>query len=72
MTLDDDLVKKVDRVAKRLRTTRSAFTRQALREALAKYSAARLEQKHRRGYERHPAGNNEFAVWGTEHAWGDE
>ena len=41
MTLDDDLVKAVDRVSKQLRTSRSAFTRNALREALARH---RLEQ----------------------------
>ena len=35
MTLDEDLVKAVDRVSKELNTTRSAFTRKALREALA-------------------------------------
>ena len=34
MTLDENLVKAVDRAAKKLRTTRSAFTRQALRSAL--------------------------------------
>ncbi|UCC54973.1 MAG: ribbon-helix-helix protein, CopG family, partial [Anaerolineaceae bacterium] len=30
MTLDDDLVKKVDAIANELHTTRSAFTRDAL------------------------------------------
>jgi hypothetical protein len=34
MTLDDDLVKAVDRVSKQLKTNRSSFTRMALREAL--------------------------------------
>lgn len=37
MTLDDDLVKAVDRVSKELNTNRSAFTRKALREALSRY-----------------------------------
>ena len=72
MTLDDDLVKAVDRVSKRLHTSRSAFTRKALREALSQYSLEQLERKHRQGYERHPVAADEFSVWETEQAWGDK
>ena len=72
MTLDDDLVKAVDRISKELCTSRSAFTRKALRDALARYNLEQLEHKHRRGYERHPAATDEFSVWETEQTWGDE
>ena len=72
MTLDDDLVKAVDRVSKELNTSRSAFTRKALKEALARYKLEQLERKHRRGYEQNPVATDEFSVWETEHAWGDE
>ena len=72
MTLDDDLVKAVDRVSKELCTSRSAFARKALRDALARYSLEQQEQKHRRGYERRPVAADEFSVWETEQAWGDE
>jgi len=72
MTLDDDLVKAVDRVSKELCTSRSAFARKALRDALARYSLEQLERKHRRGYERHPVAADEFSFWETEQAWGDE
>jgi predicted transcriptional regulator len=72
MTLDEDLVQAVDRVSKQLNTSRSAFTRKALREALARYSVEQLERKHRKGYERQPVGADEFSVWETEQAWGDE
>ena len=72
MTLDDDLVKAVDRVSKELHTSRSAFARKALREALVRYSREQLERKHRRGYERYPVTADEFSVWETEQAWGDE
>ena len=34
MTIDEDLIAQVDRAARRLKTTRSGFTRQALRDAL--------------------------------------
>jgi metal-responsive CopG/Arc/MetJ family transcriptional regulator len=72
MTLDDDLVKTVDRVAKGLHTTRSAFTRSALRAALARQAIGELEQKHRTGYERYPVTGDEFSVWDGEQTWGDE
>jgi len=63
MTLDDNLVKAVDRVSKELCTTRSAFARKALRDALARYSLEQQEQKHRQGYERHPISPDEFLVF---------
>ena len=72
MTLDDDLVKAVDRVSKELSTSRSAFARKALRDAIARHNLEKLERKHRRGYEQHPVASNEFSVWETEQAWGDE
>ena len=72
MTLDDNLVKAVDRVSKELHTSRSAFTRKALQDALDRYKIEQLERKHRRGYEQNPVAADEFAVWETEQAWGDE
>jgi metal-responsive CopG/Arc/MetJ family transcriptional regulator len=72
MTLDDDLVTEVDRVSKELRTSRSAFARKALRDALARFTLEQLERKHRRGYERYPVAVDEFSVWETEQAWGDK
>lgn len=72
MTLDDELVKEVDRVVKRLHTNRSAFTRNALREVLARYSIEQLERKHRQGYERHPVAVDEFSAWEREQVWGEK
>jgi metal-responsive CopG/Arc/MetJ family transcriptional regulator len=72
MTLDDDLVAAVDRVSKELRTSRSAFARKALRDALTRCTLEQLERKHRRGYKRYPVAVDEFSVWKTEQAWGDE
>lgn len=60
MTLGADLVEAVDRAAEQLGTTRSAFTRDALRRALARLREERLERKHRLGYERHPVKPGEF------------
>ena len=72
MTLDDDLVEAVDRVSKQLQTSRSAFTRKALREALARHNIEQLELRHRQGYEQQPVATDEFSVWENEQAWGDE
>ena len=72
MTLDDDLVKKVDAIANELQTTRSAFTRDALRGAVQQYNIRCLELKHRQGYAVHPVNEEEFSVWEKEQNWGDE
>jgi len=71
MTLDADLVIAVDQAAKKLHTTRSAFTRRALREALEKLKVSGQEVRHRRGYEQRPVKDGEFDVWESEHAWGE-
>ena len=71
MTLDENLVKAVDHAAKKLGTTRSAFTREALRSALKEVRIRELESKHREGYKRKPVKRGEFSDWETEHVWGD-
>ena len=72
MTLEDDLVEDVDRVSKQLNTSRSAFTRKALREALSRYKIEEMERAHSQGYKQHPVNSDEFSVWEDEQAWGDE
>jgi len=72
MTLDESLVREVDKAAKRLGTTRSAFARKALREALKRLDLNDLEQKHRDGYARHPVTRRELAVWEGEQVWPDD
>lgn len=72
MTLDDDLVNMVDKIVKDLNTSRSAFTRQALRKAIDLYNIKKLENEHRKGYERFPVTSHEFSVWEDEQNWGGE
>jgi metal-responsive CopG/Arc/MetJ family transcriptional regulator len=72
MTLDEDLVTKVDGVVKRLRTTRSAFTRDALWTAIRQVRVKELEDKHRQGYRSKPIAPEEFSSWDSEQKWGDE
>lgn len=71
MTLDQSLVEAVDGAAQGLGTTRSAFTRKALTDALERLRIEALEKRHRRGYERHPVRPDEFGDWETEQAWPD-
>jgi metal-responsive CopG/Arc/MetJ family transcriptional regulator len=71
MTLDDDLVEAVDKVIKDLKTTRSSFTRSALRDAIKRYHIRSLEEQHRKGYEKHAVKRGEFSIWEKEQKWGD-
>lgn len=69
MTLDEDLIERVDRAVRRLKTTRSAFTRQALQEALKHIQTLQREAQHRRGYAAYPVNGDEFSAWANEQAW---
>ena len=71
MTLDDELVATVDQVVRELKTTRSAFTRKALRNAVKQVNVRQLEKKHEKGYRQSPTGKTEFSVWESEQEWGD-
>ncbi len=72
MTLDEELIELVDKIVKELKTTRSSFTRKALREAIEQLNIKRLEERHRKGYELIPVSKFEFSVWEKEQDWGDE
>jgi metal-responsive CopG/Arc/MetJ family transcriptional regulator len=71
MTLDENLVKAVDSAARKLGTTRSGFTREALRSALKEVRVKELESKQREGYRRKPVKRGEFSDWESEQIWGD-
>jgi metal-responsive CopG/Arc/MetJ family transcriptional regulator len=66
LTLDDQLINAVDTVVKKLHTTRSAFTRFALKEALKTVRLQLQVQRHRKGYEQYPVQKDEFSVWEKE------
>ena len=71
MTLDDNLVSAVDDIVKKLKTTRSAFARKALKDAIRQVNINMLEKKHKKGYERYPVSKTEFSDWESEQEWGD-
>ena len=72
MTLEEELVRSVDQAARKLHTTRSAFTRSALREALHQMKTRHMEEQHRRGYRIHPPTPGELSTWEKEQVWGDQ
>ncbi|HEV7427349.1 MAG TPA: CopG family transcriptional regulator [Thermoanaerobaculia bacterium] len=69
MTLDEDLIERVDEATRQLKTTRSAFTREALNAALKRMTTLEHEAQHRRGYEAAPEGRDEFSDWAAEQVW---
>ncbi|NJN46570.1 MAG: ribbon-helix-helix protein, CopG family [Candidatus Competibacteraceae bacterium] len=71
ITLEDELVQAVDQMAGQLNLSRSAFTRDALRAALAKLELQAREQQHRRGYLQQPVTSGEFDDWEDQQVWGD-
>jgi metal-responsive CopG/Arc/MetJ family transcriptional regulator len=66
MTLDEQLVEQVDRAARKLRKSRSAFARDALRDALSRLPALEKERRHRQGYKTSPVTRGEFDDWAKE------
>ena len=69
MTLDEDLITAVDRIATQMGSTRSAFTREALRQAIKQIELEEKERKHREGYARQPVSSEEFSDWKDEQVW---
>jgi len=50
MTLDETLLKEVDKIVKKRHTTRSAFTRKALLNSIKEERIQELEEKQIKGY----------------------
>lgn len=71
LTIDAELVERVDAYVKQLGTTRSAFAREALREALRRLDEKELEEQHVAGYQREPVSPGEFDVPDADLAWDD-
>jgi metal-responsive CopG/Arc/MetJ family transcriptional regulator len=69
MTLDEDLLDRIDKVIHKLKTTRSAFLRESAQYYLERLRIKKLEQKHREGYLRLPVKTGEFNVWEDEQIW---
>jgi metal-responsive CopG/Arc/MetJ family transcriptional regulator len=72
MTIDETLLQQVDQTVEDIGTSRSAFIREALEQALHRYHIRQLEEQDAAGYIRIPAQASETEEWVTEQSWEDE
>lgn len=71
MTMEESLIKEVDKMAKLSGKTRSAFTREALIKAISDIKENVLGKKQIEGYKKNPVKIGEFSDWETEQVWVD-
>ena len=60
ITIDAQLLDSVDQAVSELGTTRSAFIREALQQAIQASETRTLEEQHAAGYRRYPVAPGEF------------
>ena len=70
ITLDEGLLRLVDKLSRVRKTTRSAFIRQALKAEIRRQRVREEEARHTEGYARKPVAPGEFDVWVDEQDWG--
>lgn len=70
ITIDDQLLEKVDRATLLQGIARSQFIRKALQNALRQLVIEELERKQAEGYQRYPVTPDEFDGWEAEQSWG--
>ena len=70
MTIDEQLLKLVDKLSRDRHTTRSAFIRDALQAEIRRERIREGEMRHAQGYARKPVAPNEFDLWFGEQDWG--
>jgi metal-responsive CopG/Arc/MetJ family transcriptional regulator len=71
MTIEEELLDRVDRFIQPLGVARSAFIRQALESELRQLSIRQKEQQQITGYQKFPIKKEEFASWEDEQQWGE-
>jgi metal-responsive CopG/Arc/MetJ family transcriptional regulator len=69
MTIDERLLKLVDKMCQVRKTNRSAFIRQALEAEICRQRIREEEARHAEGYARKPVAPGEFDVWLSEQDW---
>src|SRR5260370_34827279 len=70
MTIDERLLKIVDKITRARKTTRSAFIRDALEAEIRRQRIREDEGRHAEGYTRKPGAPGEFDGWLSEPDWG--
>ncbi len=71
ITIDEELLQKVDLATQTRRVARSQFIRKALEDALHRLEIEEQEKKQIEGYRNHPVTPGEFDVWESEQSWGN-
>jgi len=69
--ISEKLLRQLEDAARRRGTSRAAFARKTLQDALNFPEQAELEKKHRLGYRRKPVAPGEFDSWEAEQVWPD-
>jgi hypothetical protein len=72
VVMEDELLRRVDRAARRLKVNRSALIRQALRQHLGSLRVREREEADRRGYERLPEDVSDLSVWNKVLTWPED
>lgn len=70
MTIDEPLLKAVDKLSRARKTTRSAFIRHAVALELQREKLREQEVRHAQGYANEPVKAGEFDIWTKEQDWG--
>jgi metal-responsive CopG/Arc/MetJ family transcriptional regulator len=70
MTIDERLLKLVDKMSRARKTTRSAFIRDALEAKIRRERIREEEIRHAQGYAQKPCAPGEFDSWLSEQDWG--
>ena len=72
VVIEGELLRHVDRVARRLKLNRSALIREALRRHLKELHVRSREEADRRGYERRPENGDALNVWAAVASWPED
>jgi len=72
VVIEGELLRRVDKVARRLKLNRSALIREALRRHLKELHVRSREEADRRGYERSPENGDALNVWDAVASWPED
>jgi len=72
VVMDEELLRRVDKAALRLKVNRSALIRQALRQHLGRLQMREREEADRRGYQSVPEESRELGAWNRVLSWPED
>lgn len=72
VVMEAELLRRIDRVARRLKVNRSALIRDALRQHLRQLQIRSREEADRHGYQRNPEDAHVMKAWDGVASWPDD